>query len=68
MERNAYFGSDWLAAQRSQPAVFYLINDRIHARKTRESGQIQFVYEPADPFRTFGGTFIGIGHRAGCSE
>ncbi|MDD4189799.1 MAG: CocE/NonD family hydrolase [Mangrovibacterium sp.] len=60
MERNAYFGSDCWPPKEVGPKVCYLANDRIVPEQSRESGQRQFVYDPADPFPSIGGTFIGM--------
>jgi len=62
MERNEYFGTDTWPPKESVPTAFYLDTDnKISTKKSTEKGELKYVYNPADPYPSFGGTALGVG-------
>jgi len=62
MERNEYFGSDTWPPKESVLTPFYLTaGNKISTQKTREKGSLKYLYNPEDPYPSFGGTALGAG-------
>ncbi|HSO84919.1 MAG TPA: CocE/NonD family hydrolase [Draconibacterium sp.] len=62
MEKNEYFGSDTWPPKESVPTAFYLGKDnKISTKKSTEKGELNYVYNPADPYPSLGGTALGVG-------
>jgi putative CocE/NonD family hydrolase len=62
MERNEYFGSDTWPPKESVPTAFYLGKEnKISSQPAAEKGEMKYVYNPADPYPSFGGTALGVG-------
>jgi hypothetical protein len=62
MERNEYFGSDTWPPKESVPTAFYLEKEnKISSQPAAEKGELKYVYNPADPYPSFGGTALGVG-------
>jgi putative CocE/NonD family hydrolase len=62
MERNEYFGSDTWPPKESVPTAFYFGKDnKISTKKSTERGELKYMYNPADPYPSLGGTALGVG-------
>jgi putative CocE/NonD family hydrolase len=62
MERNEYFGSDTWPPKESVPTAFYFGKEnKISTRPAAEKGDLKYVYNPADPYPSLGGTALGVG-------
>jgi uncharacterized protein len=62
MERNEYFGSDVWPPKESVPTPFYLTSgNKISIQKTGENASLKYIYNPANPYPSLGGTALGVG-------
>ncbi len=60
MERNEYFGSESWPPKEVKKADYFLDKGRITEKKPGQPGQLEFVYDPQDPYPSLGGNFIGM--------
>lgn len=62
MERNEYVGSDVWPPEGTELTPYYLGPDKyIGTDKFTNNGSLEYVYDPADPFPSHGGTALGDG-------
>jgi putative CocE/NonD family hydrolase len=62
MERNEYAGSDVWPPKETRITPYYIgPGNYIGTEKSKESGMLQFEYNPADPYPSHGGTALGNG-------
>ena len=62
MERNEYFGSDTWPPKESVPTAFYFTKEnKISTNPAAEKGELKYVYNPAEPYPSLGGTALGVG-------
>ncbi|MCX6224940.1 MAG: CocE/NonD family hydrolase [Bacteroidia bacterium] len=62
MERNEYVGSDVWPPRETRITPYYIgPGNYLSSVKLRESGILQFTYNPADPYPSHGGTALGNG-------
>ena len=60
MERNEYFGSDTWPPKKSKLTSFYIgKNNSLSTNIHSETGILQYIYSPEDPYPSFGGTALG---------
>jgi putative CocE/NonD family hydrolase len=62
MERNEYVGSDVWPPLETRITPYYIGPENyLGTEKCKESGTLQYVYNPADPYPSHGGTVLGNG-------
>jgi uncharacterized protein len=62
MERNEYVGSDVWPPRETAVVPYYLgPENQLRPDLQRQDGYYQYVYDPADPFPSIGGTILGEG-------
>jgi len=61
MERNEYFGSDTWPPKESVPTPYYFDNKSLSIEKISGKGELKYIYNPADPYPSLGGTALGLG-------
>jgi putative CocE/NonD family hydrolase len=60
MERNEYFGSDVWPPMETRITPYYIGPGKyISTEKYKEKGVLEYVYDPADPYPSLGGTALG---------
>lgn len=59
MERNEYFGSESWPPKEVKKADYFLDKGKISQKAPKESSQLEFVYNPQEPYPNLGGNFIG---------
>ncbi|MDD4192388.1 MAG: CocE/NonD family hydrolase, partial [Mangrovibacterium sp.] len=60
MERNEYVGSESWPPKGVKKTDFFLDKNKITQKSPDQSGQLQYTYNPQDPYPSLGGTFIGM--------
>jgi len=62
MERNEYVGSDtWPPPQTTCTSYYLGSGSYMGTEKPQENGVLRYIYDPSDPFPSFGGTALGDG-------
>jgi uncharacterized protein len=60
MERNEYIGSETYPPEATRIIPIYIGSPkRLSFERINDSGELQFEYDPADPFPSIGGTILG---------
>ena len=60
MERNEYVGSESWPPKEVKLVDYFLDNGKISLQNPDKSSQLEFVYNPQDPYPSLGGTILGM--------
>jgi uncharacterized protein len=62
VHRNQYYLCDEWPPQKSKATKYFLsANGRMEPKEPAQKGQVQYRYDPQDPYPSLGGSFLGIG-------